>query len=215
MKSQLLPLVNPGRLCAHGHILTTILSNQELQQNVSVPCLPWKVENWANPPSLYQADTDTLVSSDRKRPKSETGPSGHIMFSHSKDAPYSCQWPSMGEDTWLIPKRLGASKVPFLTAFFPCLQTTVPGADWPTQLPPSPGGFCGDFHQEPQPDALWQCADRESPAGAGWFLLLGAMATGGWWAGKSSCIQVGSQVENEMCPLVCCWMMKCVSWKPL
>lgn len=49
MKSQLLPLVNPGRLCAHGHILTTILSNQELQQNVSVPCLPWKVENWANP----------------------------------------------------------------------------------------------------------------------------------------------------------------------
>lgn len=115
------------------------------------------------------------------------------MFSHSKDAPYSCHWPNMGEETWLIPKRLAASKVPFLTSFSPCLQTTVLGADWPTQLPPSTGGFCGDFYQEPQPDALRQRADCESPAGAGWFLLLGAMATGGCWAGKSSCILVSSQ----------------------
>lgn len=42
MKSQLLPLVNPGRLRVPGPNLTTTLSNQELQQNVSVsktPCL--------------------------------------------------------------------------------------------------------------------------------------------------------------------------------
>lgn len=113
-------------------------------------------------PSLCQADTDTLISSDIKRPKSKTGPSGHIIFSHSKDAPYSCCWPSMGEETQLIPERLGASKVPSLTPFFPCLQTAVPGADWPTQLPPGTGGFCGDLHQEPQPDALRQRSDCES-----------------------------------------------------
>lgn len=52
MKSQLLPPINPGRHHAHGHTLTTTLSNQELRQNVflqnpmSVPC---RVENWANP----------------------------------------------------------------------------------------------------------------------------------------------------------------------
>lgn len=52
MKSQLLPPVNLGRHHAHGHTLTTTLSNQELQQNVflqnpmSVPC---KVENCENP----------------------------------------------------------------------------------------------------------------------------------------------------------------------
>lgn len=115
-----------------------------------------------------------------------------MILSHPKDGPYSCLWPGMGEETHSREARCLQS-TSLCPLFSPYLQTAVPGADWPSQFPPSPGGLRGDLYQEPQPDALWQRADRELPTKAGWFLVLGAPATHGQWAEKSRYVLVGSR----------------------
>lgn len=222
MKSQLLPPVNPGRLRVPGHNLTTTLSNQELQQNVSVfktPCLchvRWKTGQTL--PSLAvtdQADTDTLVSSNMKRPKSDTGPPGHIMFSYSKDAPYNCHCPSMGEETWLIPKMLDVSKnhssLPFSPACRPqCLVLT-----GPPNFRPALVDFVGTFTKNL---SLMLCGNVLIVSHL--QKLVGSLSWGLWppvggGLGNSVVFWWAHRVEIEMCPLVCCWMMKGVNWKPL
>lgn len=129
---------------------------------------------------------------------------GHRIPSHPKDAPGSCCWPGTGEETWQFWCLPSTSLCPLSP---PCPQTAVPGADRPSQLPTSPGGLRGDVHQEPQPDALWQRADRECPVKAGWFLVLGTLPTLRQWAGKSRCVQVGSWSRDWKAPAAARQMM--------
>lgn len=67
------------------------------------------------------------------------------MFSHSKDAPYSCHWPGTGEETQLIPERLSASKVPFLTPFSPACRPQCLVLTGPPNFRPALVDFVGTF----------------------------------------------------------------------
>lgn len=136
------------------------------------------------------------------------------MFSHSKHAPYSCHWPSMGEETWLIPKRLDASKVPFFTPFSPACRPQCLVLTGPPNFRPALVDFVGTFTKNL---SLMLCGNVLIVSHCRSWLVACPGGSGHQWVvgWEISCILVDTGWRLKWCPLVCCWMMKCVNWKPL
>lgn len=162
--------------------------------------------SWANLAFSTPGRYRHIASSDIKRPKSEAGPSATWFCLILKKLPIAATGRAWEKRHSLFQRGSVPPQYQPAPPSAPCLQTTVLGADRPSQFPPSPGGLRGDVHQEPQPDGLWQRADRESPAKTVWFLVLGAPATRGQRAGKCRCVRGGIEM--------CLFMMKCFVWKP-
>lgn len=139
-----------------------------------------------------------------------------MISSQPKDAPCSCRWPGTGEETRLVPERLGASKVPAFAPFsLPARRPQCLVLTGPPNFRPALVDFVGTFTKNL---SLMLCGNvlivshLQKPVGSLSWGLWPPMGGGlenpdaSWWS---------HGVGIEMCPFVCCRMMKRFIWKPL
>ena len=139
-----------------------------------------------------------------------------MILSHPKDAPYSCRWPGMGEETRLVPERLGASEVPA------CAPSSLPACrpqclvlTGPPNFRPALVDFVGTFTKNL---SLMLCGNvlivshLQKPVGS---LSWGLRPPVGGGLGNPDVPWWAHGVGIETCPFTCHRMMKCFIWKPL